>query len=383
MLLYIHVPFCRSKCRYCAFASGPFTTEGMQSYVDLLIRELNFWKQRMAPRKIETIYFGGGTPSLLQTGDLTRILETVFSLFDVQKDAEITLEANPDSANNATYLRDLYSLGVNRLSLGVQSLDHNYLTMLGRIHSPEQALQTFSLARDAGFRNISLDFIWGLPGQHPDDWFDQIEQFTALRPEHLSCYGLSVEPGTPLENDVDQEVLTLPTQEHQARMFLEGTARLASHGYHQYEISNYALQGFQSRHNSGYWEGRDYLGLGPSAVSTVAKKRWQNPATLSSYATMVHENTLGAPAQKLDTTDLSNEQIMLSLRTSKGLNLHTYEQTYGIDFLCTYQHSIEALCKHDLARINNGSLSLTPRGMLVSNSIIADFMDTPKPSNPK
>ena len=355
----------------------------MQCYVDLLIRELIFWKQRMGPRQIETIYFGGGTPSLLGSADLARILETVFSLFDVHTDAEITLEANPDSANTPQYLRALYSLGVNRLSLGVQSLDPKQLAMLGRIHSPEQAVQTFSRARDAGFQNISLDFIWGLPGQHPDEWLDQIERFMALRPEHLSCYGLSVEPGTPLEQDVDQEMLELPTQENQARMFLEGTARMASHGYHQYEISNYALEGFQSRHNRGYWEGREYLGLGPSAVSTVATKRWQNPATLSAYETAVHENTLGAHTQKLDYTDLCNEQVMLSLRTSKGLNLRTHEQTYGIDFLQTYQDRIEALRKHDLAHINKGSLCLTPQGMLVSNNIIADFMDTPTPPKPQ
>ncbi|MDD2220112.1 MAG: radical SAM family heme chaperone HemW [Desulfoplanes sp.] len=380
MLLYIHVPFCRSKCRYCAFASGPFSTEAMHCYVHLLIREMIFWKERIAPRQIETIYFGGGTPSLVAAADLARILDAIFSLFDVHSDAEITLEGNPESANDPAYLQALYSLGVNRLSLGVQSLNPRHLAMLGRIHSPEQAIQTVTRAREAGFQNISLDCIWGIPGQRPDDWFKQIEQFTALHPEHLSCYGLSVEPGTPLERDVDQRLLILPTQDDQARMFLEGTALLTSYGYHQYEISNYALKGYQSQHNSGYWEGREYLGLGPSAVSTVDHKRWQNPLTLTAYETAVHQKTLDGHPQELDPTDLRNEHIMLSLRTSKGLDLRAYEQTYGIPFLGTYQNLIEALHQNNLAHIKEGSLCLTPQGMLVSNSIIADFMDTPTSS---
>ena len=376
MLLYIHVPFCRKKCRYCAFASGPFSRARMQTYVDLLLQEIALRGRGSDDTLVETVYFGGGTPSLVPADDLARILERITSLFNVASDAEITLEANPDSANDPQYLTSIRALGINRLSLGVQSLHAGQLALLGRIHSPDQALQTFAAARRAGFTNISLDFIWGIPGQTTENWLEQAEQAAALGPEHLSCYGLSVEPHTPLENDVNHHGLILPDDDEQARMFLEGSALLASHGYHHYEISSYARTGHESRHNRGYWQGREYLGLGPAAVSTRAGKRWQNPSNLTGYEAALSTHTLDAHAETLSPENLQNEHIMLSLRTSAGLDLKDFAARYGTHFVENHTNYLNTLKKNGLAHITETSLFLTPRGMLVSNAIIAGFMDT-------
>ncbi len=374
MLLYLHVPFCRKKCRYCAFASGPFSQAKMDAYVELLLQELTGWSARLQGTRVETVYFGGGTPSLLPPRDLARILHAVTSVFNVASGAEITLEANPDSAHDPEYLKTIRSLGINRLSLGVQSLNADQLSLLGRLHSPEQAVQTFAAARAAGFRNISLDFIWGLPGQTAENWLAQARQAAALQPEHLSCYGLSIEPGTPLEHAVNRGKLTLPDDEEQARMFLEGSELLSSCGYRHYEISSYARPGCESRHNRGYWQGCDYLGLGPSAVSTLGDTRRQNPSTLTAYHASLAPEGRGSMEEHLSLTDRRNEDIMLRLRTSAGLDLRDFDQRYGTDFLKEHRLHLDALHAHGLAHITESVLSLTPRGMLVSNAIISGFM---------
>jgi oxygen-independent coproporphyrinogen-3 oxidase len=374
MLLYIHVPFCRKKCRYCAFASGPFSPEGMQTYVNLLLRELAFWSEKQSAPALETVYFGGGTPSLVPPRDMERILAAIRAGFSLRPDAEITLEANPESANDRTYLRLLRELGVNRLSLGVQSLDPDHLQTLGRIHTPEQAIQTLHHARGAGFTNVGLDFIWGIPGQTPAQWLGQLETVAAFRPEHLSCYGLSVEPETLLEQDLEAGSVSLPSEDDQASMFLEGSALLAAHGYDHYEISNFCLPGKQSRHNSGYWEGKEYLGLGPAAVSTIAKTRWTHPSRLQDYALAVEQGRLDANREQLSPLTLENERIMLALRTGRGLNLDTLCANASENHIRDLAGRIESLCSHGFADTVQHTLCLTPKGMLVSNDIISEFL---------
>ncbi len=346
----------------------------MQTYVELLIQELVFWSDRLADPVFETVYFGGGTPSLLPARDVEHILTTVSSRFHIAPHAEITLEANPESANDGDYLRTLRALGVNRLSLGVQSLDHDQLNTLGRIHSPEQALQTLDKARHAGFSNTGLDFIWGIPGQTRSHWLGQLERVAELRPDHFSCYGLTVEPGTPLEQDLGTGSIELPSEDDQAAMFLEGSALLQSHGYTHYEISNFCRDGKHSRHNTGYWQGKDYLGVGPAAVSTISNVRWTHPDTLGAYATSLAGGQLGTNREPLAPTDLFNEQIMLSLRTAQGLDLGLLRQEMFAPPVDDPSDHIESLIKHGLAYTVGNTLSLTPAGMLVSNEIIAGFL---------
>jgi oxygen-independent coproporphyrinogen-3 oxidase len=346
----------------------------MQTYVDLLLCELKFWSEQHAVPFLETIYLGGGTPSLVPVRDIERILATVFAEFQVLPDAEITLEANPESANDQTYLRVLHQLGVNRLSLGVQSLDPKQLQTLGRIHSPDQAIQSLDNARAVGFTNIGLDFIWGIPGQTTAQWLDQLETVVTLRPDHLSCYGLTVEPGTLLEQDIATGAFCLPPEDEQASMFLEGSALLASQGYDHYEISNYCLPGKQSRHNTGYWEGKEYLGVGPGAVSTISSNRWTNPASLPAYTSALKHKELDADREFLAPATLNNERIMLALRTRKGLNLDMIQADAPKDPTRNHAYSIETLRRQGLAYTMGTSLCLTTKGMLVSNDIISEFL---------
>jgi oxygen-independent coproporphyrinogen-3 oxidase len=342
--------------------------------VDLLLCELKFWSERHTAPFLETIYFGGGTPSLVPARDVERILATIFAGFQVLPDAEITLEANPESANDRAYLRLLHDVGVNRLSLGVQSLDPEQLQALGRIHSPDQAIQTMDNARAVGFTNVSLDFIWGIPGQKPAQWLEQLKTVAALRPEHLSCYGLSVEPGTPLEQDLAAGSISLPSEDDQASMFLEGSSLLVAHGYDHYEISNFCLPGKHSRHNTGYWEGKEYLGLGPAAVSTVSETRWTHPASLQPYALAVKQERFDANKEQLSPLTRKNERIMLALRTGKGLDLDTLKTDASENDMHTIASRIESLCSQGFAAIVQNNLCLTPKGMLVSNDIISEFL---------
>ncbi len=346
----------------------------MHTYVDLLLCELKFWSERHAHPSLETIYFGGGTPSLVPVRDVERILAAVFAGFPVLPDAEITLEANPESANDRDYLCLLHELGVNRLSIGVQSLDPVQLQTLGRIHSPDQAIQTLDNARAAGFTNAGLDFIWGIPGQTPAQWLDQLETVVALRPDHLSCYGLTVEPGTLLEQDIAAGSLSLPPENDQASMFLEGSALLTSHGYDHYEISNYCLPGKHSRHNTGYWEGKEYLGVGPAAISTISANRWANPASIPAYSSALKRKELDACREFLTPVTLKNERIMLALRTSKGLNLATIQADAPEYLTENLDCHIKTLCRQGLAYTVGTSLCLTAKGMLVSNEIISEFL---------
>ncbi|MGE4553912.1 MAG: coproporphyrinogen-III oxidase family protein, partial [Desulfovibrionaceae bacterium] len=274
-----------------------------------------------------------------------------------------------DSALDVSWFRALVSLGVNRLSLGVQSLADQWLAALGRPHSAAQAVESYFLARKAGFANISLDFIWGLPGQTSKQWLEQLKRVKEMGPEHLSCYGLTVEPGTPLAADVAGG-LELPPEQEQARMFVYGAEYLEAQGWLQYEISNFARMGYTSRHNQGYWEQRDYLGLGPSAVSTLGDRRYANPRFLDEYDAAVRGGALAELPEVLDAKTRLEELVMLSLRTTRGLDLREHRRRAGFDLMKTHAGLIQALHQNRLIRIKDGRLSLTKEGMAVSTVIM-------------
>ncbi|MEF2145419.1 MAG: radical SAM family heme chaperone HemW [Desulfovibrionaceae bacterium] len=370
LLLYIHVPFCRSRCNYCSFHSQAFNQVTYAWYLKTLLAEIKLWGQRLGAPRLETVYFGGGTPSLAPLGDLDKVLTTLRKHFSFTENMEITLEANPDSAQDVSWFRGLLSMGVNRLSLGVQSLSDDDLARLGRPHSARMAVESFSMARQAGFANISLDMIWGLPLQRLRHWLDQLKTIARLGAEHLSSYGLSIEPGTPLHRMSLEQDLDLAQEQEQAKMFVYGAELLESLGYLQYEISNFARMGFQSRHNSGYWQSRDYLGLGPSAVSTLGRRRFTNPTSMDEYEALVRSNNAGRDFEELDDQARLLEMVMLSLRTTKGLDLRLHRERAGFDLVKTHQKLIQALVQNGLLRINRGMLRLTKEGMAVSNVVI-------------
>ncbi len=370
MLLYIHVPFCRGKCRYCAFVSRPFDMAAVEAYATTLAAEMRFWGKKLDHPKVETVYFGGGTPSLLPPWALSRLMPELRRQFDLDAAVEWTFEANPDSALDSQYLESLLKYGVNRLSLGVQSLADDDLRFLGRPHDAGQAVAAYCLARQAGFANISLDFIWGLPGQRESQWLEQLKLAVRMRPEHLSCYGLTVEEGTPLAAEAAAGGLILPGESEQGRMYVHGAEYLEEQGYLQYEVSNFARMGFVSRHNSGYWEGRDYLGLGPAAVSTLRGVRFENPGEQADWAARVRRGTVGQGGEALTDGQKAREMVMLSLRTAKGLPLRAYRKATGRDFIKDNEALITALRQNGLIRLSSGHLRLTKNGFLVSNVIL-------------
>lgn len=381
--LYVHVPFCRAKCRYCAFYSTPVGPEGvapdaLDRYVTALDAEARplaaAWADALGPAP--SLFLGGGTPSLLGPEGLARVLGVARAHFDLAIDAEITMEANPDSAT-PELLRAARALGVNRLSLGAQSLDDRDLAALGRVHDAQDVANAVAAARAAGFENLGLDLIFGLPGQTPAAWRETLRRAVALSPEHLSCYGLGVEPGTPLAADA-KTLSALPDDDAQAEMFLSGAELLAAAGYERYEISNFARPGRRCRHNAACWRGEDVLGLGPAAVSTMSLPpddalglRWANPADFDAWEAIALSGRAGsAGREELSANLRAREAVMLALRTTDGLDLPAHRERFGEDLGLLRADLLDQLGRAGLATLVHGRLRLTPSGMLVSNSII-------------
>ncbi len=370
LLLYIHVPFCRSRCHYCTFHSQAYNQVTFAWYLKTLLKEAELWGRRLKKPKLKTVYFGGGTPSLIPPHQLDMIMKGLREHFTFQRGMEITLEANPDSATDVSYFRALLSMGFNRLSMGIQSLNDDELFLLGRPHSSQQAVQAYGYARQAGFHNISLDFIWGLPGQRMQGWLKTLETVVKMKPEHVSAYNLTLEPYTVMGKQYDAGKFSLPRESEMGRMFIYGAEYLESRGYMHYEVSNFARMGFMSRHNSGYWAGEDYLGLGPSAVSTLGKRRFTNPRYMDEYDAAVRGGFAGEDFEELSGLDRLRELVMLSLRTTKGLDLKEFRKLAGYDLTKRQGQLMSALHRENLIRINRGRLMLTKNGMLASNLII-------------
>ena len=367
--LYIHIPFCKAKCAYCDFYSLAHSEEKMDAYTAALLRHLEEVAPRAAGMQVDTVYFGGGTPSYLGTARLIRILQTVQRRYDVTRDAEITLEANPDSAGDWRALRRLRRAGFNRLSLGVQSTDDELLRRIGRVHTCEQVQQAVTAARKAKLTNLSLDLIYGLPGQTMEDWQRTLADAVALGPEHLSCYGLKLEEGTPLWQQ--RQALTLPDDDAQAEMYLYTVAALSEAGYGQYEISNFARAGRESRHNLKYWRMQEYAGFGPGAHSDFGGVRYGYVRDLDAY---IAGRLVLAEAETDGTLARDFEYVMLSLRTAEGIDRRTFENRYRQRF-----EAMERLFvryeEAGLAQRTEGGWRLTPRGFLVSNSIIVALQE--------
>ena len=367
--LYIHIPFCKAKCAYCDFYSLAHSEEKMDAYVAALLHHLEEVAPRAAGMQVDTVYFGGGTPSYLGAARLCRILQTVLRRYDVARDAEITLEANPDSAGDWKELRKLRRAGFNRLSLGVQSTDDALLRRIGRVHTYEQVQQAVTAVRKAKFTNLSLDLIYGLPGQTMEDWQRTLADAVALGPEHLSCYGLKLEEGTPLWQQ--RQTLTLPDDDAQADMYLYTVAALGGMGYEQYEISNFAKPGKESRHNLKYWRMEEYAGFGPGAHSDFGGVRYGYVRDIDSY---IAGRLVLSESETDSTLARDYEYVMLSLRTAAGIDRQTFEKRYRQRFQ-PMETLFEQYEKAGLALPTEGGWRLTPKGFLVSNSIIAALQE--------
>lgn len=359
--LYIHIPFCKAKCIYCDFYSLPHADTQMDGYVSALTHELNAWSGRAASYTVDSIYFGGGTPSYLGADRLCALLSTIFARYTIAPEAEITLEANPDSAQDAAALHQLRSAGFNRISLGMQSADDAELARIGRVHTHAQTVHAVEQARAAGFDNISLDLIYGLPEQTMARWQQNLAAAVSLAPEHLSCYGLKVEEGTPLYFRRAQ--VSLPDEDAQADAYLYTVDFLARQGYAQYEISNFCRPGRESRHNSRYWAMREYLGFGPGAASDFAGERFTLARDLAGFLAGTAQY---AERSRPSVRERESEHIMLALRTSCGLAADCLPRAAV--------RVLERCAEHGLAQLCAGRWALTPRGFLVSNAIIVEVL---------
>ena len=325
--LYIHIPFCRQKCHYCNFYSLA-SQKYVNQVVEALLQEIRLQKRYLGGEKLNTVYFGGGTPSLIGVGDVNRIIGLVHEVFDVADDAEITLEANPDDIN-PTYLDELGTTLINRLSIGIQSFDDKDLSYLHRRHNGEKALSAIKQVLAKGFDNLSCDLIYGIPGASDETWTENIKTLVNLKISHISAYSLTVETGTSLDFLIKKGKYSAVDEEKTIAQFSILMDMLEKHGYEHYEISNFSLPGKKSKHNSAYWTGEKYLGIGPSAHSFDGKSRQWNVSNIKTYLDFLQQGSLSFEKEILTKTQKYNEYILTSLRTSRGVDLNRITLDFG------------------------------------------------------
>lgn len=369
--LYIHIPFCAGKCRYCGFYSTPYSSGRADEFLSGLQNEASRYRNDFSHRSFTSIYIGGGTPTVLSPSQLELLICVIAEYFPIDDHAEFTIEANPNSVTSGK-LSLLLAQGVNRLSLGVQSFSDRILQFLGRLHTGEQAADTFRLARIAGFGNIGIDLIYGIPGQTTTDWESTLGAAITLKPEHISVYSLSVDDGSQLLREAEAGRFTLPDDEVVAAMYERAVQMLNKARYQQYEISNFSLPGYECRQNMNYWERGEYLGLGPGAWSFISGTRYSNISDIIQYAQRLSNGDSVIDVRETPGPDPSaRETILLRLRTMKGLDLRCFEIEFGADLLHQLEKNAVPLLNAGLLRQSEGRLSLTERGILLSNEALA------------
>ena len=392
MGLYVHVPFCSTKCPYCDFNTYQGIENLIPGYLAAATSELNLWGRVLGRPKVNTIFVGGGTPSYLADDQLASLLETATAAFEIQGSAEISVEANPDDLDQDK-CRSLLVRGVNRLSVGVQSLDDGLLALLGRRHDSRQAVQAFQDARSAGFTNINLDLMYGLPHQSISQWQTTLGKLISLRPDHLSLYCLTLEDGTPLRRRVEDCQLPRPDEDLAAEMYQFARESLVSAGYRHYEISNWAVPGCESKHNTGYWLNLPYLGVGPGAHSKLGDYRfwdvssprlyvdkvrqWQesNPQPMSSISSEGLKTALPVGGHEhIDTATGCAETMFMGLRLLDGLDLSEASARAGRDLESMYQAQISELLKLGLLERHSGCLRLASSAYLIANQVFTRFV---------
>ncbi|MCI5993176.1 MAG: radical SAM family heme chaperone HemW [Clostridiales bacterium] len=379
--IYVHIPFCRSNCEYCDFYSigGARNKDLMERYLDATVAHIRETAPAAPGYEVDTVYFGGGTPSFFGARGLSRLFAEIDRRFNVSRDAEVTFEANPDSVT-LPMLMSLRRAGFNRISIGVQSDLDEQLKALGRPHNYKQAQQAVSLARRAGFDNVSVDLMFGLPNQSREQWMQTLRHVIDLKADHISCYGLKVEPGTKLYEY--QNCANLPDDDAQADMYFYAVETLESFGYKQYEISNFAKDGYICRHNMKYWVGDEYLGFGPCAASDFAGKRFTIEADLEKYITgVMNKGVILSECETVPLRERAGEYLMLRLRTVDGVEEGEYTRSFLLPFKPIEKVLLD-LQKQDLTVLSNGRWRLTPKGFMVSNSILVRLLDEQQRSKP-
>lgn len=365
--LYLHIPFCSRKCDYCDFLSGPADQKRQREYVEALKREIAASGKK---EEVSSVFFGGGTPSLLPAEWMEELMESLTEQFRLAEDAEISMEANPGTLT-AEKLSGYRKAGINRLSLGCQSARNEELKYLGRIHTYEMFEESFQMAREAGFSNLNVDLMSGLPGQSGKSWEESLRKILKWNPEHISAYSLIVEEGTPFA----RRELILPTEEEERRMYEVTGTLLGEAGYEQYEISNYAKLGFACRHNIGYWIRRPYLGMGLGAASLFGEVRYQNTSSMEMYLSKSGEpEKIRENKEELSRKEQMEEFCFLGLRMMCGISRREFEEQFQRSMEEVYGAVIEKHKKLGMLEEEEGRVRLTRRGISVSNGVMADFL---------
>ena len=370
--IYIHIPFCKRRCIYCDFFSTT-CSEKKTDYIQALCKELELRKNYLEGEEIETIYFGGGTPSQLTFEELKTIFTSIYNIYKVKENAEITLEANPDDLP-PEYLRQLRQLPVNRLSMGIQTFHEDTLKLLNRRHTAQQAIEAYHRCREAGFQNISIDLMYGLPGETPERWEEDLQQAIALHPEHISAYHLIYEEGTALWKLREQHQVKEADEELSLQFFSTLIDALTEAGYEHYEISNFCLPGLHSRHNSSYWTGKKYLGCGPSAHSYNGTSRQWNIASLDQYMENIRNGKPCFEVEELDIYTRYNDFIITRIRTHWGLPLSQLQAEFGETL---YRYCLRMSRPHieqGMMEIQDNTLRLTRQGIFISDGIMSDLL---------
>ena len=370
--IYIHIPFCKRRCIYCDFFSTT-QSEKKSAYVHALCQELDMRKDYLEGEDIETIYLGGGTPSQLTQKELEEIFSSLYNIYKVKENAEITLEANPDDLT-PEYIHMLRTLPINRISMGIQTFQEETLKLLHRRHTAQQAIEAVKHCREAGFQNISIDLMYGLPGETLETWQEDLQQAIALHPEHISAYHLIYEEGTALWKLREQNQVEEADEDLSVTLFKTLIEELTHAGYEHYEISNFCLPGLHSRHNSSYWTGKKYLGCGPSAHSFNGTSRQWNVASLDKYIQSIQQGKLNYEIEELDIYTRYNDFVITTIRTHWGMSLSHLRSTYGENL---YQYCLRMAKPHleqGVLEIKEDTLKLTKEGIFISDGIMSDLL---------
>ena len=378
--IYIHIPFCVKKCAYCDFLSGPQDKETIERYVSRLLKEIQVHasKQKFTlDYEVTTIFLGGGTPSVLEANQIQRIFEMLKNSFKISKDAEITIEANPGTVT-AEKLQAYKKCGINRISFGLQSTNNEELKLLGRIHTYEEFLESYQLARACGFENINVDLISAIPKQTVSSWEETLQKVIELEPEHISAYSLIVEEGTPFAKVYGEGCPgehDLPCEEEERAIYYRTEELLEKAEYHRYEISNYAKKGKECRHNLGYWERKEYQGIGLGAASLINNVRYKNTDDLLYY--MEHAGSLGSIQENVELLSVKEQMeefMFLGLRKMEGVSVDEFENIFGKAMEECYGEQIQSLVQQGLLKQKDGRLLLTKQGIDVSNYVFGEFL---------
>ena len=372
--LYVHIPFCVKKCGYCDFLSWCGTSEEKETYVQALLKEIESYREFARGYRVSTVFVGGGTPSVLEAGQMEGVLGNIQEVFELEKKPEITLEMNPGTVTEEK-LQCYKENGVNRLSIGLQSVKNEKLEVLGRIHSYEEFLESYELARKAGFTNISVDLISSIPGQKLEEWKEELAALSALSPEHISVYQLIIEAETPFYEKYAEHEELLPDEEESREIYLWTGSFLKEQGYEQYEISNYAKPGKESRHNLKYWERGDYLGLGLGAASMVRNIRMSNTKDMKTYLERCGQpKTMREDVQFLEEARQMEEFMFLGLRKTRGVSRKEFRRIFGQEMDMVYEKALHKCLENGMLKEHKDRVYLSEEGVLLSNAVLSDSL---------